>query len=139
MPPCAAKTQGHTLMLPDEAREVGHHQHPAPENRDTQHMVYQPRGSFPEILSLLYPTSRDPLSEKLALSQNGAVPPPLVLSFTQTHLCDTPFCYVLRDNCAICNRKQAIKSSAILSLQVLHDMRYRCWASKALPEHIMNC
>ena len=28
-------------------------------------------------------------------------PPPLVLNFTQTHLCDTPFCNVSRDNCAI--------------------------------------
>ena len=27
--------------------------------------------------------------------------PPLVLSFTQAHLCDTPFCNVSRDNCAI--------------------------------------
>ena len=27
--------------------------------------------------------------------------PPLVLSFTQTHLCDTPFCNVSRDTCAI--------------------------------------
>ena len=27
--------------------------------------------------------------------------PPLVLSFAQAHLCDTPFCYVSRDNCAI--------------------------------------
>ena len=28
-------------------------------------------------------------------------PPPLVLSFAQAHLCDTPFCNVSRDNCAI--------------------------------------
>ena len=28
-------------------------------------------------------------------------PPPLVLSFVQAHLCDTPFCYIFRDNCAI--------------------------------------
>ena len=26
--------------------------------------------------------------------------PPFVLSFTQAHLCDTPFCYVSRDNCS---------------------------------------
>ena len=26
---------------------------------------------------------------------------PLVLSFTQAHLCDTPFCNISRDNCAI--------------------------------------
>ena len=33
--------------------------------------------------------------------KNSAMPPPLVLSFTQAHLCDTPFCYVSRDSCAI--------------------------------------
>ena len=27
--------------------------------------------------------------------------PPLVLSFTKAHLCDTPFCNTSRDNCAI--------------------------------------
>ena len=27
--------------------------------------------------------------------------PTLVLSFTKAYLCDTPFCYTLRDNCAI--------------------------------------
>ena len=31
--------------------------------------------------------------------------PPLVLSFTQAHLRDTPFCNVLRDNCAISHKK----------------------------------
>ena len=54
--------------------------------------------------------------------------PLLVTSFTQAHLCDTPFCNVSRDNCAI----QARKSFAILLLQVSRDMKkYRCWASKA--------
>ena len=32
--------------------------------------------------------------------------PPLVLSLTQAHLCDTPFCYILRDNCAIPHEKK---------------------------------
>ena len=49
--------------------------------------------------------------------------PPLVLSFTQAHLCDTPFCNVSRDNCAIPQKKQARKSFAILSLQVSRDMK----------------
>ena len=40
--------QGHTLRLLDEAREVGCRQHPGPENQDSQHMIDQPRGSFPE-------------------------------------------------------------------------------------------
>ena len=34
------------------------------------------------------------------LPPNCAIPP-LVRSFTQAHLCDTPFCNVSRDNCAI--------------------------------------
>ena len=41
--------QGHTLRLLDEAREVGRHQHPGPENQDSQHMIGQPRGSFPDF------------------------------------------------------------------------------------------
>ena len=40
--------QGHTLRLLDEAREVGRHQHPRPENQDSRHMIDQPRGSFPD-------------------------------------------------------------------------------------------
>ena len=49
--------------------------------------------------------------------------PPLVLSFTQAHLCDTPWCNVSRDNCAIPPQKQARNSFAILSLQVSRDMK----------------
>ena len=49
--------------------------------------------------------------------------PPLVLNLTQTHLCDTPFCNVSRDNCAIPHKKQVRKSFAILSLQVSRNMK----------------
>ena len=42
---------GHTLRLLDEARELGRHQHPGPENQDSQHMIDQPRGSFPDSCS----------------------------------------------------------------------------------------
>ena len=45
--------QGHTLRLLDEARDVGRHQHPGPENQDSQHMIDKPRGSFPEDLLCL--------------------------------------------------------------------------------------
>ena len=48
--------------------------------------------------------------------------PALLLSFAQTHLCNTPFCNISRDSCAIPQKKQARKSFAILSLQVLRDM-----------------
>ena len=49
--------------------------------------------------------------------------PPLVLNFTQRHPCDTPFCNVSRDSCAIPHKKQARKSFAILSLQASRDMK----------------
>ena len=49
--------------------------------------------------------------------------PPLVLSFTKAHLCDTPFYNISRENCAIPPQKQAQKSFAILSLQVSRDMK----------------
>ena len=47
--------------------------------------------------------------------------PPLVLSFTQAHLCDTPFCNIS----LLCDtpQKQARKSFAILSLKVSRDMK----------------
>ena len=39
--------------------------------------------------------------------------PLLVLSFTQARLCDTPFCNVLRDNCAIPHKnKHEIREGA---------------------------
>ena len=38
--------QGHTLRLLDAAWDVGRHQHPGPENQDSQHMIDQPRGFF---------------------------------------------------------------------------------------------
>ena len=46
-----------------------------------------------------------------------------MLSFTQTHLCDTPFCNISRDTCAIPHQKQAQMSFAILSLQISRDMK----------------
>ena len=48
--------------------------------------------------------------------------PPLLLSFTQAHLCDTLFCNISRDNCAM-PQKQARKSFAILSLLASRDMK----------------
>ena len=64
--------------------------------------------------------------------------PPLVLSFTQEHLRDTPFCYVSRDNCAIPHKNKHERVFAILSLQVSRDMKkYRCWASKLVCRHAL--
>ena len=52
-------------------------------------------------------------------------PPSYLASFTQAHLCDTPFCNVSRDSYAIPHKKQkkTRKSFAILSLQVSRDMK----------------
>ena len=74
------------------------------------------------VLSLRYPISRDSFSGRLALPQSGAIPP-LVLSFAQAHLCDTPFCYISRDNCAIPHENKHERVFAILSLQVSRDMK----------------
>ena len=61
---------------------------------------------------------------RLAPPQRGVITPPLALSFTQARLCDTAFCNILRDNCAIpAAKKTAQKSFAILSLQVMRDIK----------------
>ena len=66
------------------------------------------------------------LKTRLRLPPKWCDTPPLILSFTQAHLCDAPFCNVLRDNRAIPHKnhkKQARKNFAILSLQVLRAMK----------------
>ena len=68
---------------------------------------------------------------------------PLALSFTQARLCDTPFCNILRDNCAIPTKKQAPNSFAILSLQVSRDMKSIAVgplrSGVTFPGRIKNC
>ena len=49
--------------------------------------------------------------------------PPLVLNFTQTHLCDTPFCNVSRDNCAIPHKNKHERVLRYYRLQVSRDMK----------------
>ena len=53
------------------------------------------------ILSLRYPISRDTFQGRSGTPPKWCDALPLVLHFTQTHLCDDPFCNVSRDNCAI--------------------------------------
>ena len=57
--------QGHTLGLLDEAREVGRHQHPGPEDQDSEHMIDQPRGSFPDIFVGAFQRSRLKFSSEI--------------------------------------------------------------------------
>ena len=58
--------------------------------------------------------------------------PPLVLSFRQAHLCDTPCCYISRENCAICSIKTSTKTFCdTIATSIARYEKYRCWASKA--------
>ena len=70
-------------------------------NHTSQTQLSIPISRDVAILSLRYPISCDTFPGRLALPQNGAIHPPLVLSFTQAHLCDTPFCKISHDNCAV--------------------------------------
>ena len=58
--------------------------------------------------------------------------PPLVLSFTQADLCDTPFCNVARDDCAIPPpTKTSTKTFCdTIATSIARYGKYRCWASK---------
>ena len=55
--------------------------------------------------------------------------PPLALSFTQTHLCDTPFCNVSRDNCAIPHENKHENVCDTIATSIARYENYRCWAS----------
>ena len=60
--------------------------------------------------------------------------PPIILSFAQAHLCDTPFCNVSRDNCAI--RHNLLKTNTkefcdTIATSIARYEKYRCssrWA-----------
>ena len=56
---------------------------------------------------------------------------PLVLSFSEAYLCDTPFCNILRDNCAIPHKNKHKKCDTIAASIARYE-RYRYWASKRL-------
>ena len=63
-----------------------------------------------KVIELLLPTSfcgtlntpfRAILFGEVSTPPKGCDTPPLALSFTQAHLCDTPFCNVSRNSCAM--------------------------------------
>ena len=56
--------------------------------------------------------------------------PPLVLNSTQTHLCDTPFCNVSRDNCAIPTKTSTKEICDTIATSIARYDKYHCWASK---------
>ena len=56
--------------------------------------------------------------------------PPLLLSFTQAHLCDTPFCNVSSDNCAIPPPKTSTKEFCdTIATSIARYEKNRYWAS----------
>ena len=59
--------------------------------------------------------------------------PPLVLSFTQAHLCDTPFFNISRDNCAIPHKNLTGTKEFCdtIAASIARYGKYRYWASKS--------
>ena len=61
-----------------------------------------------------------------------------MLSFTQAHLCDTPFCNMSRDNCAIPPTQTRTKEFCdTIATRIARYGKYHCWASnqKSLGVH----
>ena len=56
--------------------------------------------------------------------------PSFVLSFTQAHLCDTPFCNVSHDTSAISHKKRTKKFCDTIATSIARYEKYRSWASK---------
>ena len=56
--------------------------------------------------------------------------PPLILGFTQAHLCDIPFRNVSRDNCAIPHENKHERVCDTIATSIARYEKYRCWASK---------
>ena len=83
------------------------------------------------ILLLRYPISRDTFQARSAVPQKRVRYPPLVLSFAQAHLCDTPFCNVSRDYCAIPHKNKHERVCDTIATSIARYEKYRCWASKA--------
>ena len=86
------------------------------------------------ILLLRYPISRDTFSWRLPVPQMARSPPPLLLSFAQAHLCDTPFSYISRDNCAI-PIKTSTQNCDTIATSIARYEKCRCWASKGITRH----
>ena len=82
------------------------------------------------ILSLRYPISRDTFSGRLALPQNGAIPPPPWYLVSHRHICAIPHFATYR---AIIVR-YPIKTSTkefcdTIATSIARYEKYRCWAS----------
>ena len=79
------------------------------------------------IMLDVFPASRLALSCRLLYLSFGILSQKLwwVLSFTQAHLCNTPFCIISRDSCVTPKKlkEKKHKSFSILPLQVSRDMK----------------
>ena len=62
--------------------------------------------------------------------------PALALNFTRTHLCDTPFCNVSRDNCAIPTETSTKEFCDTIATSIARYEKDRCWASKLAPQNM---
>ena len=61
------------------------------------------------------------------------MPPPLILSFTNAHLCETPSCNVSRDNCAIPILKKSTREVGnTIATSIARYEKNRYWAPEPL-------
>ena len=80
------------------------------------------------------PTTTDSMPHSRP-SEEWCNTPPLVLTVTQTHLCDTPFWNISRNSCATPHKnKHNICFCDAIATSIARYEKYRYWASKALPE-----
>ena len=82
------------------------------------------------ILSLRYPILRDTFLREVSTPPKRCDTPPLVLSFTHAHLCDTPFCNVSRDNVRYHMKTSTKQFCDTIATSVARYEKYRYWASK---------
>ena len=92
------------------------------------HLVFPPPPLVAPYRAILRYYRCDPLYRAMLFKGAQHSPkivryPPLVLNFTQAHLCDTPFCNVSRDNCAIPHKNKHERVLRYYPLQVSRDMK----------------
>ena len=64
--------------------------------------------------------------------------PPLVISFTQAHLCDTPFCNILRDHLRYPTKTSTKSFCDTIAASIARYEKYRYWASKVLGKSLSS-
>ena len=97
-------------------------------------LISDPRSRNIAQLSLRYPIQRG----RLALSQNGAVPPPCPRYLvSHGHICAIPHSETYRDNCAMPPIKTSTNEFCnAIATSIARYEEYRSWASKLQPTHL---